>query len=357
MSLFCQGGLYNYLMVKADFQVFKDTFNRATQKAAIAAYKKIQELHVDLDQQNADLKQSLRSDGLKAVGRLLDGAAVEAMQEVFETQSDFYIEIRGSEGRKDTRRDGIASPDLYGSYGAKDGVTVEIVNDAVEGTSFASRNIPGATSILAAALDQKNGLIQTGNFDYMSKLFGPPQLRGKISLELSPEENIKIALREFNINNPRDLAVVILDRPRNSFEIESAQKLGVTTILIPGGDLMPGLLAVLDPQVLKKIKKSRIPKNIKAILLMGSGGWEEGIITAAGAKAARGHAQGRIYSEDKELIEQAKVMEISDLVPADPESILISASPITEDLWFDVAGATDSEAKTIVITHKGFEII
>ena len=68
------------------------------------------------------------------------------------------IEIKGSEGRKDTRRDGIESPDLYGSYGPTDAPIVEIVNDAVEGTSFASRNIPGSTSNLAATL-QKNGFL------------------------------------------------------------------------------------------------------------------------------------------------------------------------------------------------------
>src|SRR5258705_531241 len=83
--------------------------------------------------------------------------AVKTMQEVFEAQAYFSIEIKGSEGRKDTRRDGIESPDLYGSYGPVSGIRVEIVNDAVEGTKFASGNTPGATSVLAAALDQKNG--------------------------------------------------------------------------------------------------------------------------------------------------------------------------------------------------------
>lgn len=332
-------------MSEADFKVFTDTFNRATKSAALAAFNKIQEIHKNLDT-NADFK---------ALGRLLDGAAVEAMQEVFETQADFYVEIRGSEGRKDTRRDGIASPDLYGSYGPKDGMMVEIVNDAVEGTAFASRNIPGSTSILAAAIGQKNGLIQTGNFDYMSKLFGPPQLAGKISMELSPEENIKIALRELQIKNPQDLVVVILDRARNSFEIESAQKLGVSTILIPGGDLMPGLLAVLDPSVLKGIKNGKVSSSAKAVLVMGSGGWEEGIIVAAAAKAVGGHAQGKIYSEDKEATEQARVMEVSDLVPAESESILISTTPITDDPWFGVAGGENN--KTISITHMGFEIV
>lgn len=329
----------------ANFETFKKIFTASTQKAAVAAFKKIQELHQGKLDELTDFK---------ALGRLIDGVAVKAMQEVFERQSDFYVEIRGSEGRKDTRRDGIESPDLYGSYGSTSGTQVEIVNDAVEGTAFASRNIPGATSVLAAALDQKNGLVPTGNFDYMSKLFGPPQLQGKISLEFTASENIKIALREFNIYDPRDLAVVILDRPRNSFEIESAQNLGVTTILIPGGDLMPGLLAVHDPKFLRKYKGSKIPQNIKAVLLMGSGGWEEGIIAAAGAKASGGHAQGRIWSEDKEVIEQARILEVEDLVPAAPDSILVSATPITEDLWFGVAG---NSGKSIAITHQGMEII
>jgi len=337
-------------MDQSKFEIFEEVFTRSTQSAAVEAFRKIQELHDEnFDPDSADFK---------ALGRLLDGAAVEAMQEVFETQSDFYVEIRGSEGRKDTRRDGIASPDLYGSYGPKDGITVEIVNDAVEGTAFASRNLPGATSVLAAALGQKNGLVQTGNFDYMSKLFGPPVLKGKLSLELSPTENFKIALKELSIENPADLAVVILDRPRNRFEIESAQSMGVTTILISGGDLIPGLLAVQDPSVLSAVEGGKIPQNIKGLLLMGSGGWEEGIIVAAAAKALGGFAQGRIFSDDKEVMEQAKILEAGDLVPAESTSILISATPITDDPWFNIAGVNaDFKAQTVTITHQGTRII
>lgn len=332
------------------FDLFKTTFNKSTQKAAVAAYKEIKKLHKEFpDPQSRDYK---------ALGRMIDKAAVRAMQKVFETQPYFSIEIKGSEGRKDTKRDGIESPDLYGSYGPANGVKVEIVNDAVEGTSFASKNIPGSTSVLAAALNQKNGMLPTGNFDYMSKLFGPPQLKNKISLELSPLENYKIALKELKIKNPSDLAVVILDRPRNQFEIDSAHELGLTTILIPGGDLTPALLAVQNPEILHDLKNSKIPKNAKGLLVVGSGGWEEGIIAAAAAKALGGFAQGKIYSEDKEIIEQAKILEIDDLVPAEQSSILVSMTPITADPWFVVPGATaDSNVKTISITYKGMEIL
>ncbi len=331
------------------FEEFKKTFTLSTTKAALAAYKEIQRLNKGFPgEDNRDFK---------ALGREIDKAAVEAMREVFETQSRFYIEIRGSEGRKDTRRDGIESPDLYGSYGSKSGTLVEIVNDAVEGTAFASRNIPGSYSVLTAVLDQKNGLSTTGDFDYMRKLFGPPSLKGKISLDFSPAENIKIALRELKIHNPKDLAIIILDRPRNQFEIDSAKKSGVTTILIPGGDLVPGLLAVLDHQELKNISGKKLPKNIKAVLLMGSGGWEEGVIAAAGAKATGGHAEARIYSENTDETEQAKILEVDDLVPAKPESIIVCATPVTDDWWFGVSGVEDSKAKTILITQDGFEII
>lgn len=332
-----------------DFEKFKQTFNSSTKKAAIAAYKKIQELHLDLDHESADFK---------ALGRLLDGEAVKAMQAVFEEQADFYVEIRGSEGRKDTRRDGIESPDLYGSYGNKDGQTVEIVNDAVEGTAFASRNIPGSISVLAACLNQKNGFVQTGDYDYMSKLFGPPQLKGKISLDLSPLENIKIALKELEIHDPSELSVVVLDRPRNNFEMESAKEAGVNLILIPGGDLMPAMLASLPTSELSKLKVSKIPQGTKGVLLMGSGGWEEGIIAAAAAKASGGHAQGRIYSEAKEEIEQTKTLEVEDLVPASAESIMISATPITGDLWFGVSGVSSKlKHTTICVTQKGLELV
>lgn len=331
------------------FETFKKTFNLATKKAAIATYQEIIKLHKEFPDPD--------SRDYKAIGRLLDKAAVSAMQKVFETQTHFSIEIKGSEGRKDTRRDGIESPDLYGSYGPANAHLVEIVNDAVEGTSFASRNIPCATSILAANLDFKNGFLPTGNYDYMSKLFGPPVLKGKISLEFSPTENFKIALRELRILNPADLGVVILDRPRNQFEIESADRLGLTVILIPGGDLTPSLLAVQDPKIIPTLEGSKVPKNIKALLVIGSGGWEEGIIAASAAKALGGHAQGKVYSEDKEVFEQAKILEIDDLIPSSPDSILVSLTPITDDPWFAVPGINKNlVAHTISITHKGIQI-
>lgn len=335
-------------MKHADFKVFTEIFNKSTQKAAIAAAKKIQEIHKDLNKETADFK---------ALGRLLDGAAVKAMQEVFETQSHFAIEIKGSEGRKDTKRDGIESPDLYGSYGPAEASRVEIVNDAVEGTAFASRNIPGSTSVLAACLNQKNGLSATGNFDYMSKLFGPPQLKNKISLDLSPAEIFKIALKELKIKSPEDLGVVILDRPRNQFEIDAAKNLGLTTILIPGGDLTPSLIAVQNPEFLAKLKGNKIPKNIKALIVIGSGGWEEGIISASAAKAVGGFAQGKIYSENKEIIEQAKILEIDDLVPAVPKSILVSSTPITGDDWFGIPTIQSQSFQTISISSGGIEIL
>ena len=313
-------------MADSDFQVFKQIFIQATSKAAFVAARKIKELHQEFPYPD--------SRDYKSLGRILDGVAVETMQEIFETQAHFSIEIKGSEGRKDTRRDGIESPDLYGSYGPTNGIRVEIVNDAVEGTKFASSNTPGATSVLAAALDQKNGLTATGNFDYMSKLFGPPQLKDKISLELSPAENFKIALRELNIDNPADLVLVILDRPRNQYIIDSAKSLSLHTILITGGDLTPSLLAVQDPSILKTLKNSRIPNSSKGVLVYGSGGWEEGVISAAAAKALGGHAQGKIYSEDQEGVEQAKILEIDDLIPAEPSSLLVSMTPITQNPFF-----------------------
>ncbi len=50
-------------------------------------------------------------------------------------------------------------------------------------------------------------------------------------------------------------------------------------------------------------------------------------------------------------------MEIEDLVPADPKSILISATPITEDPWFGVDGYNDSRVKTIIVTWEGLQVV
>lgn len=333
-------------------RMMQEVFHGATAAAAIAAFKTIDQLHRQYPEQDRDYK---------ALGRLVDEAAVVAMREVFETQSDLSINIRGSEGRKDTRRDGIKSSDLYGMFGPPSGIRVAVVNDAVEGTGAAAKNQPCATSVVAANLDINGGLLATGDFDYMSKLFGPPQTVGKMSLDYSPRENMRAAMRALRIRNPQELAVVILDRERNKREIDAAQELGVTHIPIQAGDLMPSILAVRHPNVIKTIKDGRVPNSIKGLLVMGSGGWEEGVIAAAAAKALGGLAEGRIYSTDQDIIEQARVMGIDELVPGPQSHAVVFATPITDDPWNGVVGIQRTEAgyqtQTISITHEGFRVI
>lgn len=306
---------------------------RATELTALSVWRLIQEQGFtpqDLLTEEESIKRE----------KLIDQAGADAMYAVL-TDIPFVLEVVGSEGRKHIHQYGEAMPTLMGTFGKGD-LKLDMVNDTVEGSKAAKLNTPGAVSVIAVG--SHKGLMGTpDDTDYMDKLFGPPQLKGRISMRNPVEENLAEVVDTFKIK-PSEINVVIMDRDRNAHYINACQKFGVNLILIKAGDFLPSILSCIDP---KKHKKG-------IYLVIGSGGFEEGILAAAAAKAIGAVCEGRGWSADKEIQSRyTKVWSIDDLVSGKQDDCLVSISAITDDnKWFDLKGVSPSTALRTGVGHQ-----
>src|SRR4029079_10119790 len=88
---------------------------------------------------------------------------------------------------------------------------IDIALDPLEASTMCARGGVGAIAVIAVA--------EKGNFlhapdTYMEKIACGSAAKGKLSLDKTPEENIKILAHVLN-KKIEDVAVVILDRPRH----------------------------------------------------------------------------------------------------------------------------------------------
>lgn len=324
-------------------EILHTTARSVTSKVAVGTYQKIQGLHKGV--------KNVTPEDLKTFSKKIDFCAAQIMKEELEKAPLTIVSV-GSEGRKEAHPDkyGEEAAMVLGQYGhGKD--VVWMVNDPVEGTTPASKNIPGATSVMA--FSSEGGLMPTPEKeDYLDKLFAPPTLKNKISIDSPVLETLEIVVREFNLGSRQDLIhVVIMDRPRNAEKIEACKKFGATLHLIQWGDLTPSFLACKEPE------------NIEngVYLLMGIGGFEEGIMGACAAKALGAHAEGKVYHADDKIngVERS-VFTVDLLVPGKREDCVVSMSFITDDPWFQAKGVQKKgdkfEVSTLIIAENKFSI-
>lgn len=281
--------------------------------------------------------------------KIIDQAGVDAMRTAL-TDVPFVLEVVGSEGRKHVHQYGEALPTLEGVFGSGN-LKLDMVNDVVEGSKAAKLNTPGAVSVIAVS--SHKGLMGTpSDIDYMDKLFGPPQLKNKISINKSIEENLAEVLKTFQVA-PYKINVVIMDRDRNAHYINACQKFGVNLIKISAGDFLPSVLSCLDPKTHKK----------GVHLVLGSGGFEEGILAAVAGKALGSTVEGRGWSGDMEIQSKyTKIWGIDDLVSGKKKDCFVSVSAITdENKWLDLKGVKKEKdgghaVTTLAISSKGLKI-
>lgn len=310
----------------------KKYITRATELTAISVARLIKE-------QGFTPQDLLTEEESRKREKLIDQAGVDAMYTAL-TDIPFYMEIVGSEGRKHIHQYGEALPILMGTFGSGKH-KLDMVNDVVEGSKSAKLNSPGAISVVAVS--SHKGLMATpSDIDYMDKLFGPPQLKGKISINNPVEENLAEVVDTFKIK-PSEISVVILDRDRNAHYINACQKFGVNLILIKAGDFMPSILSCLDTT-----------KHKKGIhLIMGIGGFEEGVMAVVAAKALGAACEGRGWSGDPQIAEKySKVWAIDEMVSGQISDCLVSITAITDDnKWFDL-----SPFSTLTVDISGVNI-
>src|SRR3989338_11656254 len=150
----------------------KKYITRATELTALAVARLIKEKGFT-PEDLLDEEESRKRE------KLIDQAGVDAMYAAL-TDIPFTLEVVGSEGRKHVHQYGEALPTLMGTFGSGN-PKLDMVNDVVEGSKAAKLNSPGAVSVIAVS--SHKGLMATpDDTDYMDKLFGPPQLRGRISI-------------------------------------------------------------------------------------------------------------------------------------------------------------------------------
>jgi fructose-1,6-bisphosphatase II len=244
-----------------------------------------------------------------------DRLAVESMRQTMdELPIDGTIVI--GEGERDE------APMLYVGEKLGQGAghpSIDIAVDPLEGTNLCATGANNAITVLAAS--ERGGLLHAPDL-YMQKLCVGPSAKGKVHLDATPAENLKViaaALRR-PVN---EITVVVLDRPRHDDLIEAIRTAGARIHLIGDGDLSAAISAAVSGT------------GVHAV--MGIGGAPEGVLSAAALKCLGGEIQGRLIVDTNTASrEKAEAMGVDfnriyrtdDLAPG--EHIIFAACGVTQ---------------------------
>lgn len=244
-----------------------------------------------------------------------DQAAVDAMRSAFDS-----VRIDGTvvigEGERDE------APMLYigERVGRKteDSPSVDIALDPLEGTTICATGGVGSISVIAVA---EKGKFLHAPDTYMDKIACGPEARGKINIDLSATENIKIVADALS-KRIEDMTVVILERPRHTELIAEVRKTGARIQLIGDGDVSAAISAAWP--------------NSGIDLLIGIGGAPEGVISAAAMQCLGGDFQARLKFRSPEEKQRAIAMGMTN-----PERKLNMDDLATGSVMFCATGVTD----------------
>jgi fructose-1,6-bisphosphatase II len=244
-----------------------------------------------------------------------DGAAVDAMRGLISTVAMNGIVVIG-EGEKDQ------APMLYNGerVGDGSGPEVDVAVDPIDGTTLTGKGQDNALSVLAVA--DRGSMYDPSAVFYMDKLATGPEGAGVVDIRQPVGENIR-ALAKAKGEDPEDMTVVLLDRPRHEQLIADVRASGARIKLISDGDVAGAIMA------------ARVDTGID--LMVGIGGTPEGIIAACAIKCLGGVLQGRLWPRDDAERRKAldaghdldRVLEVNDLVRG--------------DAYFAATGITDGE--------------
>ena len=245
-------------------------------------------------------------------GKAADGAATEAMRVVLGETKGLGTVIIG-EGEKDN------APMLYNGeeVGEGDSVSFDIAVDPVEGTDLCAAGQAGALTTIAFA--GVGGLWSPGPAHYMDKLVVEAAARDAIDLRDEPERVLKRVASALN-KRPRDMVVIVLDKPRHVELIARLRACGARVQTPTAGDVAGALLAALP--------------GTGVDLLMGCGGTPEGVMAACAVKCVGGGMQTRLAPQrepEAAAIAEAglsttDILEVDDLVKGDA---MFAATAIT----------------------------
>ena len=215
------------------------------------------------------------------------------------------------------------APMLYigEEVGNKSGESFDIAVDPLEGTNFASKNLPNALSVLAVA---KQGNLLHAPETYMEKIaIGPNFPKKLINLDNSVKKNIEILCDAKN-TSPNNLTACVLQRPRHNQIVDSLNSMGVNINFITDGDVS-GVISVADP-------------NSNIDIYLGVGGGPEGVLAAAALSCLDCQMQARLVFQNNDEKKRAKDAGIDDL-----NKKYFIEDMIKGDVIFCATGITDGD--------------
>ena len=178
--------------------------------------------------------------------------------------------------------------------GTNTGPELDIAVDPLEGTTFTSKGLPNAFSVLAVA---KKGDLLSAPDTYMEKIIiGSDLPLNLLDLDNSVKKNI-ILLADAKNKKPSELNACVMKRSRHKNIIKELDQMGVTINFITDGDIAGGL--------------TDIGKNPKNDIYISTGGGPEGVIVAAALSCYGAQMQGRLILDKSEII-RAKKLGITD---------------------------------------------
>lgn len=248
-----------------------------------------------------------------------DQAATTAIRSMFDSVSIDGTVVIG-EGEMDD------APMLYigEKVGNKQGPSVDVAVDPLEGTEVVARGLENAQSVIAIA--DRGSLLHAPDI-YMEKLACGPQLAGKLSLEDPVDVTLQKA-SQITGKAISELKIMVLDRERHQGLINSLRQAGVRVKLLDHGDIAGAIATAL-------------PDN-EVDLYMGSGGAPEGVLAAAALKCLGGEMQGRLLPQGPFELQRCHMMGLDD-----PLRVLHMDDMVgTGDVIFAATGVSTGEFLT-----------
>jgi fructose-1,6-bisphosphatase class II len=254
----------------------------------------------------------------------VDRAASAAMRRAFHAM-DVDATVVVGEGREG-EVEGLYVGERIGAGGAP----IDVALDALEGATVCAT---GGANALSIILISERGRILSCPETYMDKLAVGPEGKGVVSLDKSPQENLR-ALAEAKGVYVEDLTVVVLDRPRHDGLIDQVRKAGARVQILADGDLAAGIAA------------SRPGSGID--ILLGVGGAQQGVLAAGAIMALGGDFQGRFRPRNDDERNRLREAGIGDL-----SRIYGPADLVGDNTMFAATGVTNGHLLSGVRYFRG----
>ena len=259
----------------------------------------------------------------KGDAKAADKAATDAMRQTFNT-IDFKGLVVSGEGKKDE------APQLYEGeiIGTGAGAEIDLAVDPLECTDSVSNGRPNAICVIAAG--PRKSFLAAPDV-YLDKIAVGPEAAGRIDLDKSVAENIKIVAEALK-KPASEVTVVVLDRPRHEDLISQIRSAGARVRLITDGDVAAAIATA----------RHESPIDV----LLGIGGGVEGVQAAMALKCLGGELQARFKPKNADQeqklaaagLDKLSKLNMSDLVLSDEVMFVATGvidGPLLKGIAFD----------------------